>query len=286
MPCSEHYPAKLSVFGFQRFMPVCAVWLAAVALLWSAVAAAQEDFPLRAQYEAQGVYAISTQDLAERFDDYVIVDARARYEFETLRIDGAHSLPFSDRNFNHAVTELAEQTDGPMVFYCNGVECAVSYRAAQRAHERGLTDSLVYDAGIFAWAQAEPERTLLLNEPLNDPGKLIPDVDFQAHLLGEEAFYSRIEASEEPIILDVRTTNQREGVSLFQMQDVHLPLQRSNAEILEWVNRAIDEQRALFVVDATGRQVRWLQYLLEAQGVPEYWFLDGGAQVLFSEHGF
>jgi len=270
----------------DRAMSFWVVSLALTITLFVPGMAYAQDFPLRAQYAAQGVEPISTDDLAARFDDYLIVDARARYEFETLHIEGAHSLPFSDRSFSQDVVALHEEDQRPMVFYCNGVECAVSYRAAARALELGVEDVLVYDAGVFAWANAQPERTLLLGEPLNDPSKLIAQSEFQAHLLGEEPFFARIEASENPIILDVRTTKQREGVSLFQMQDVHVPLQSSNREILEWVNRAIAEDRALFVVDATGRQVRWLQYLLESRGVSEYWFLDGGAQVLFSDYQF
>lgn len=275
-------PASLSTRG----TPVWVLSLALTIMLLASGMSAAADFPLRAQYAAQGVEPISTDDLAARFDDYLIIDARARYEFETLHIEGAHSMPFSDRNFSREVLALHEEDPRPMVFYCNGVECAVSYRAAARAVDRGISNALVYDAGVFAWANAQPGRTLLLGEPLNDPGKLISQSEFQAHLLGEEAFFARIEASENPIILDVRTTRQREGVSLFQMQDVHVPLQSSNREILEWVDRAIAEERALFVADATGRQVRWLQYLLESRGVSEYWFLDGGAQVLFSEYQF
>lgn len=258
--------------------------LLAVSLAWP-MSGSAEDFPLRDKYAQAGVETIETEELAEALDDYAVVDARSQYEYETLRVQGAHSIPLASGDFSEGVRALAEETDKPLVFYCNGVTCAVSYKAALKAEGAGLTDSLVYDAGIFAWAQANPDRTELLGETLGDPNKLISDAQFERHVLAEDPFFSRIERSEDPIIVDIRNRDQRAGISLFQMQDRHIPLTTDNSELDALIRTAKTEGRPMFFVDATGKQVRWLQYYLEEKGVPEYWFLKDGVSSVYESMG-
>lgn len=258
--------------------------LLGVALLMGAPVGA-EDFPLRDKYAAVGVMPVETEELAASLDTVTVVDARSPYEYETLHVRGAVSIPLASRDFDESVRALAQKTGRPLVFYCNGVTCAVSYKAALKAKAAGVEDARVYDAGVFAWAQAHPEHTVLLGEPLQSVDRLIADEEFQRHLLGEDAFYERIEASDDPIIVDIRSKNQRRGVSLFQMRDHHVPLTNDNRELADLVAVAMSENRPMFFVDATGKQVRWLQYYLEEQGVPEYWFLEGGAREIYESMG-
>lgn len=258
--------------------------LLAASLAWPAMGAA-DDFPLRDKYAQAGVEAIETEELAAALDEYTVVDARSLYEYETLRIQGAHSVPLASGDFSDAVTSLAEETGKPLVFYCNGVTCAVSYKAALKAKGAGVVDSLVYDAGIFAWAQANPDRAELLGETLGDPAKLISSAQFQRHLLAEDPFFNRIDRSVDPIIVDIRNRDQRAGISLFQMQDRHIPLTTDNGELDALVRKARVEERPMFFVDATGKQVRWLQYYLEDKGVREYWFLENGVSSVYETMG-
>lgn len=258
--------------------------LLAVSLAWPSLAAA-EDFPLREKYASVGIQPVETEALAASLDEMSVVDARSVYEYETLHIQGARSIPLASSGFNQAVRKLAEESAQPMVFYCNGVTCAVSYKAALKAKEAGVSDARVYDAGVFAWAQANPEQTVLLGEPLKQVDQLISGKQFERHLLDEDAFYARIMDSEKPIIVDIRSKRQRAGASLFQMQDRHIPLTTDNRELSGLVARASAEKRPMFFVDATGKQVRWLQYYLEEQGLTDYWFLQGGALAIFEGMG-
>ncbi len=258
--------------------------LLAVGLAWPMLGGA-EDFPLRDKYAQAGAEAIETDELAAALDDYAIVDARSAYEYETLRISGAHSIPLASGDFTDDVKELAEETGKPLVFYCNGVTCAVSYKAALKAKGAGVTDSLVYDAGIFAWSLAHPDRAELLGETLGDPDKLISTAQFERHLLDEDAFFGRIDRGEDPVIVDIRNRDQRAGISLFQMKDRHVPLTDDNSELDALIRTAKAEGRPMFFVDATGKQVRWLQYYLEEKGVSDYWFLKGGATSVYESMG-
>lgn len=254
------------------------VWLSPP--LW-----ADEGFPLRAQYESVGLEPMETDELAESLDSVTVIDARSTYEYETLHIEGARSVPLASSDFNATVRSLAEASGQPLVFYCNGVTCSVSYKAALKAKEAGLAAVRVYDAGVFAWAKAQPEHTMLLGEPLQSADRLIADEQFQAHLLTEDTFYTRIVDSADPMIVDIRSKGQRQGVSMFQMRDRHVPLTRGNRELSGLVETAMKEGRPMFFLDATGKQVRWLQYYLEAQGAEDYWFLEGGARTLYKSIG-
>lgn len=255
-----------------------------LSLLFTGLVAA-DDFPLRDKYASVGVPPVETEELASSLDAMTVVDARSPYEYETLHIRDAVSIPLASRDFGESVLGLAKESGQPLVFYCNGVTCAVSYKAALKAKEAGVEDARVYDAGVFAWAQAHPEHTVLLGEPLQSADRLIANEAFQDHVLDEDAFYARIQSSTNPVIVDIRSKNQRQGVSLFQMQDRHVPLTNDNRELGGLVQAAMAEQRPMFFVDATGKQVRWLQYYLEAQGVTQYWFLEGGASKIYESMG-
>ncbi|MCL7745371.1 rhodanese [Guyparkeria hydrothermalis] len=258
----------------------------AATLAWLSPSAwATEDFPLREKYESVGLQPIETAELAETLDSVTVVDARSTYEYETLHIKDARSVPLASASFNATVKSLAEASGQPLVFYCNGVTCSVSYKAAIKAREAGLSRVRVYDAGVFAWAKAHPEHTTLLGAPLESADRLIADEQFQSHLLPEDDFYGRIVASTDPLIVDIRSQEQRQGVSLFQMRDRHVPLTTGNRELNGLVQTAMREGRPMFFLDATGKQVRWLQYYLEAQGAEDYWFLEGGARTLYESMG-
>lgn len=234
------------------------------------------DFPLRSEYAVVGVKTISTKDLAAHLDQYVVIDVRSEYEYQTLHIVAAHSIPLSSPNFVEQVRALAKEANKPVVFYCNGTTCAKSYKAVVKTLQQDMKHTLAYDAGIFAWAEAEPTKTVLLGEPMKSPMQLISEPRFESHMLNPRTFYEEVMGNSKALVIDIRDPAQRAGISLFQMRDIHVPL--DNDQLKVWVDKAKSENRPLYFVDATGHQVQWLQYFLEAQGVRQYWFMKGGAK--------
>jgi rhodanese-related sulfurtransferase len=241
--------------------------------------AADTVFPLRAQYELVGVKPISTQDLTANFAQYTLVDVRSEYEFQTLHIEGAENIPLSDAGFEQKIRALSDKTKKTLVFYCNGTTCNKSYDAAARALKAGLKSVWVYDAGILAWAQANPTKTDLMGKQMTSASQLIDKASFEAHLLSPRDFYEQVMANPNAIVLDIRDAAQRAGVSLFQMRDVHVPL--DNARLADWVKKANAEHKAIYFVDETGHQVQWLQYFLQEAGTNQYLFMKGGAKAFF-----
>lgn len=234
------------------------------------------NFPLRGEYAVVGVKTISTKDLEDHLDQYVVIDVRSDYEYHTLHIAGAHSIPLSSPSFVEQVQALAKETKKPVVFYCNGTTCAKSYKAVVKTLQHDMKHTLAYDAGIFAWAEAEPTKTVLLGDTMKSPMQLISAPRFESHLLNPRTFYEEVMGNSKAMIIDIRDPAQRAGISLFQMRDIHVPL--DNDQLKVWIDKAKSENKPLYFVDATGHQVQWLQYFLEAQGVRQYWFMKGGAK--------
>ncbi len=238
-----------------------------------------EDFPGRSLEKYNMVSVIELEDLHRRRDEFTIVDVRSSFEFDTLRIKGAVNIPVGVEGFDSAVRDLREQTGKPMAFYCNGHTCLKSYKATKQAMMTGLDKVYAYDAGIFYWARAYPDEAELLGESPVDAARLIPKKVFKDHQLDPDTFSGKATsmASRSRMIIDIRDTFQRAGVGFFPAIEHWASLQNME-KLRKYLDKAKAQNRTLFIYDNVGKQVRWLQYELEARGLKNYWFMEKGAK--------
>lgn len=234
-------------------------------------AADAEDFPLRKNFPE--IKVIETGDLKNVMGSHTIVDVRSPFEYSIMHIQGAMNLPIADKKFIANAKQAASDTGKPLVFYCNGHRCAKAYEAAMAMTKAGANNTIAYDGGIADWAKAHPELTVLLDKPL-DPKALISDAQFKAHALDPKDFISKAQAQPTAIVVDVRDSFQVEGISLFPGRDFRTGL--DIAKLKKNIATAKETNQPMYFYDATGQQVKPLQYLLEDQGVKEYYFLQGG----------
>lgn len=240
-------------------------------------ACAGEEFEGRRLFPT--VKWITLDDLHASRSAVELVDTRSRYEYETLHISGAVHIPLGEHEFGEQVRALRAGSTKPIVFYCNGRSCMKSYEAALAAEKAGVSDVLAFDAGVFDWVKKFPEESELLGQSPVDPARLIGKEKFAAHNLTPSEFEQRISINDRSIVLDVRDTYQQEGTSLFPAVQFSVPL--DNKALNRFVEQARRENRTLLIYDAAGRQVRWLQYYLEAEKVPSYFFMKGGAKAYY-----
>jgi rhodanese-related sulfurtransferase len=233
--------------------------------------AASEEYPFRVRYP--DVSVISTDELAKRFNEVLVIDVRSKYEFETLHIKDAVSVPLGT-GFGEAVAKLRAQHKKPFVFYCNGKTCHKSYDAVLLAVKARLDDLYAYDAGIFDWAKAKPEQTVLLGHSPIRSTELIDEKDFKTRLLEPKDFSARV--GDKSIVLDVRDRAQRD-TALFPFKEQRAQLSEMK-KIETVIEQAKAQKKTLLVYDQTGKQVQWFQYYLENQGIKDYYFMKGGAQ--------
>ena len=253
---------------------------AATKAVSEAVVNENNDFPGREKYAH--VPYISIDELYNEYDDIVIVDARSPYEFETLRILSAVNIPLSLNNSDYTgkLQDLREKNPGKkIVFYCNGHTCMKSYKAVHRAKVIAKLDNVMaFDAGIFDWANAYPDKAILLDKTPVDLADLISKEKYKKHVLPAVDFINN--SAKNTIILDVRSRHQREGLSLFSGYEMTVPM-GDKRKLNKYIQLAKNENKKLFIYDAVGKQVRWLQYYLEQQNAGEYYFMEGGAAAFY-----
>ena len=262
---------------FHRLTPIVPCLLLA---LWAAVAAAPlpalaEDgsYPLRGLYPE--VPYITTEQLAERYDQTIVVDIRSEFEFDVAHVAKALLLPLSREDFGDALEHIRpKNSDIPMAFYCNGHTCAKSYMAAQLALALGFTNVYAYDAGIFDWVNAAPERATLMGATPANPDSVIPEDEFLDRTLPYAEFKAR-GLAERAVFIDIRDPFQRaDAPNLPGLRNIPLD------PLLELVTNRVWTERPLYFLDAVGKQVQWLQYFLKAYGYFDYAFLKGGVAAL------
>ena len=243
-------------------------------------AATEHEFPLREQFP--DVATISTEGLYNEYEALTIIDARTRFEYDTIHIDKAIRVPVSSKSFLALLEKRVPDQNARIAFYCNGFACSKSYRAVRKAVAYGYSNSVSFDAGIFSWANAYPGHTTLLGKPLAGPSALISKQQFEARQISYESF--RKKAKETPaVVIDVRDAAQRRNSDGNKNELPDMPVlgreryQRINLDLFKRKlseGKFLDQQ--LLIFDATGKQIRWLQYSLQQNGYTNYHFLAGG----------
>lgn len=247
-------------------------------LLSSSVQA--EQFPLREKFP--DVATISTAELHQRYSEFTIIDTRSRFEYDTVHINKAARVPISSKNFIKLLSKEAPDKSTQIAFYCNGEACSKSYRAALMATKAGYTQVSTYDAGIFEWTKKNPTQATLLGNSPADPRELISREKLNQHMVDLDTFKQRA-THPNTIVIDIRDAAQRINRDDSKNELPGMPpLERKNNLKLgmDLAKRKLNQRKfrnkQLLIFDATGKQVRWLQYSLEKNGYSNYAFLKGG----------
>jgi len=97
---------------------------------------------------------ITTDQLKAMLDekkDIVLIDSRTKEEYQEAHIAGAISIP--EKNFDENISLLPQNKDSLVIFYCNGVKCGKSKKAAVKADARGYKNILIYSEGFPVWEE-------------------------------------------------------------------------------------------------------------------------------------
>lgn len=230
---------------------------------------ASDEYPLRAKYP--DVKVISTEDLAKNFYDYIIVDVRSTMEYDVAHVNNAKHVSLSKESFGSDL-EKVRAKDGatPICFYCNGHTCAKSYKAVNKAAESGFTNICAYDSGIFDWIMANPDKATLMGQTPAPADKIIPKSELKKRMISFSDFKARASGGN-TMAIDIRDPFQREVIpDVANLQSIPLDA------LLGHLKNKDYQDKDLLILDAVGKQVRWLQYYLEDYGYTNYSFLEKG----------
>lgn len=246
-------------------------------LLLSLNTVAAQDYPLRQKYPDEKF--ITTADLAAAGAEALIIDVRDQTEYSVLHIDGAKLLMVEKLKESDLLAVREKQGAKKLVFYCNGVTCEKSYKAAQMARLWGFQNTFVYDAGIFEWAKLQPEKCQFFGKALTKETvatSLISKDKFEAACLDPDAFKAKT-ADAAFKVFDVRDRTDRAAKQVKFRDDVGASLD----EFVGFLEKGVVvPKEKVLLYDNVGKQVVWLQYYLDKYGIKEYYFLKGGVKAL------
>ena len=251
------------------------IFLLIVGLLFPTLSQAN-DYPGREVYRNVPIY--ETEQLNKTFNDVVIIDVRSSYEFETLHINTSINIPLNNKGFARAVSASRTTESIPIVFYCNGHTCYKSYKAVVKAQKAGIKNIFAYDSGIFDWASAHPDKATMVGTTPIDPARLISKAKLKEYLLDPDQFVKKV--NKKTVILDIREPAQRGLLELFPYRQENISLDQKK-KLVQFLNKIKKSGKTLLVYDEAGKQVRWLQYYLEAKGISNYYFMSGGVKNYF-----
>lgn len=233
------------------------------------VAEDEEGFPYREKFADVEIY--STEQLRKNYDDVLIVDVRPRFEFDVVHIAKAINLPLSSDTFASELKKIRDPAAAqPVVFYCNGHTCKKSYEAARTAVKAGFKNIYAFDSGVFDWMRTARDRTTLLEATPAPLDKMVSNEYFQARLIPFERF-QKLAKENNALVIDIRDDGQRK-TTITELSTVELPFDK----FVEKISSGQFKDRQLLIFDSVGKQVRWLQYILEDRGYKDYFFLKGG----------
>ncbi len=231
--------------------------------------AAEEGFPLRAKYP--NIEYMTTEALNRDYQKTLIIDVRSKIEYDVIHINKAVHLPVTTAMFTKDLEKIRSKNgQDPMAFYCNGHTCEKSYEAVDAAMKAGFRKVFVYDAGIYDWVKAQPEKGTLMGKSPVPLDKLISHEMLAKRKINYEAFKKRTQNSN-AIIVDIREPFQRHMIP--QLNGIrNIPTDR----FTELLKQGEFKDKELLIMDAVGKQVQWVQYHLEKNGYKNYYFLDKG----------
>ncbi|MBP7866004.1 MAG: hypothetical protein KA419_08630 [Acidobacteria bacterium] len=119
----------------------------------------KKEYVARQQAEAEKLH-IEALSLSQALDLHrnwaAFIDARPPDQFANGHIRDAFNIPETafDENLRFFRSSAQAPPTQPVVVYCGGEDCAISYRVARKLAENGFTNVKVYKGGWDEWFAA------------------------------------------------------------------------------------------------------------------------------------
>ena len=133
----------------QHFMRSCLYCLCLLVMVTSVNAAENKYAPDTIKGTTK-VFAEDVIDLAEKYPNLVIIDARIHGDRRQGFIEGSVSLPDADTNCK-SLAKIIPKKNAPVLFYCNGVKCGRSVVTSRVALKCGYNNIYWFRGGYEEW---------------------------------------------------------------------------------------------------------------------------------------
>lgn len=214
---------------------------------------------LAASAFAAGTYQdIDTAGVKKMMDkgSVVVVFPLSPIEFDDLHIKNSVNIPM-----DQLAAGLPKDKNRPLVFYCLGIKCVASWRAAEKAVALGYQNVYAYRDGLPAWVEA--------GYPTVTTAKL-PDVEVK-HI--STADLAAMLDQDDIILVDINLSEDANKFYIDHPKRIHIPLDELNTRLAQ-----IDRDKKVVIMCLKGHRSPTAVRYLVGQGYKDVVMVDGGIQ--------
>lgn len=216
-------------------------------LLTSAFASASKGY--------NEIDAAGTKALMENADALVVFPL-SPIEFDNRHIEGSVNIVMDMLQY-----DLPEDKERALVFYCLGIKCVASWRAAEKAVELGYTNVYAFREGIPGWEKAG--YPLVTVKPL-------PDVEVAKITTVELA--AMLE-NDDVVLVDINLKDDARKFHIDHAKRVHIPLDELNVSVSK-----LPREKKIVVICLKGKRAPTAVKYLIGQGYEDVVMVEGGVQ--------
>lgn len=199
--------------------------------------------------------AAGTKALMENADALVVFPL-SPIEYDHQHIQGSVNIVMDMLEY-----ELPADKERIIVFYCLGIKCVASWRAAEKAAELGYQNVYAFREGIPGWKEAG--YPLVSVKPL-------PDVEVKRITATELA---EMFDNEDFVLVDINLDEDAHTFHIDHAKRVHIPLDKLNVSLPQ-----LPRDKKIVIICLKGkRSPTAVRYLL-GQGYEDVVMVDGGIQ--------
>ena len=177
-------------------------------------------------------------------------------EFNDLHIEDSVNIPM-----DLLQEQLPQDKSQKIIFYCLGVKCVASWRAAEKAVELGYENVYAFREGLPGWTAAG-YPTVTVNK--------LPDVEVKIITTSE---LSGQLANNLVILLDINLTTDSKKFYIDTPQRVHVPM-----DVLHQKTSELNKSDAIAVLCLKGKRSPTAARYLIGQGFENVTVVEGGIQ--------
>lgn len=189
--------------------------------------------------------------------DPLVVFPLSSIEYRDRHIAGSVNIPL-----HKLKAELPKDKNRAMVFYCLGVKCTASWRAAEKAVKLGYENVYAFRKGLPEWLAAGYPTTSIEKLPKVDVVKISTD-----------ALQGMISTGEDFVLLDVCLQRDAEKFWIDSPNRLHVPFDELEARLGE-----IPNNKKVVVICLKGKRSPTAIRYLSAKGFKNLVSIDGGMQ--------
>ncbi|MDH3997225.1 MAG: rhodanese-like domain-containing protein [Desulfuromonadales bacterium] len=230
-------------------MRKCVVLLLAVALF------ALVSSPSFAAMEYVDIDAAGVKTLMAT-EDALVIFPLSPIEFDDLHIKGSVNIPMGELE-----KRLPQNKNEKVIFYCLGVKCVASWRAAEKAVSLGYRNVYAFREGLPAWVAAGyPTDT---TAPLPDVEITKISTTDLAYNLGKDNF----------TLLDINLDDDAKKFWIEHPNRIHIPLDE-----LHLNTASLNKSHRIAVICLKGKRSPTAVRYLKSQGFEDVVMVQGGTQ--------